>query len=148
METQECSICKKIFPLTLDYFSKHSTRGLDTYCKPCRRKKNKENYYKNKEKWNETSRKNKTKQRNRINEFKDPLSCLKCGESRNHLLDFHHIDPQKKKFQISQGERYGWEKIKKEIEKCVVLCSNCHRDFHYQEKENGTNIEKYLGFKL
>jgi hypothetical protein len=144
MEKQKCSICKNEFPATLDYFGKHTQRGLDTYCKPCRKSKTKSNYYKNKEKWNETSRKNKQKQRDKINEIKNNLSCLKCGETRNHLLDFHHKDPSKKDFQISQGERYGWKKIEKEIKKCIPLCSNCHRDFHYHEKMNNITLTEYI----
>lgn len=31
-----------------------------------------------------------------------------------------------------------------EIQKCILLCSNCHREFHYFEKENGITIEEYL----
>jgi len=144
MEKQICSKCKNEYPFTLDYFGKHKVRGLDTYCKTCRKATTKSNYYANKEKWNATTRRNKKLQRERINELKDSLLCLKCGENRNHLLDFHHIDPNQKDFQISQGEQYGWEKIKQEIDKCIVLCSNCHRDFHYQEKQSGIGIKEYL----
>ena len=144
MEKQICSKCKNEYPFTLDYFGKHKVRGLDTYCKTCRKAITKSNYYANKEKWNATTRRNKKLQRERINELKDSLLCLKCGENRNHLLDFHHIDPNQKDFQISQGERYGWEKIKQEIDKCIILCSNCHRDFHYQEKQSGIGIKEYL----
>lgn len=144
MEKQICSKCKNKYPFTLEHFGKHKVRGLDTYCKTCRRETTKANYYANKEMWNATTRRNKKLQRERINEIKDSLSCLKCGESRNHLLDFHHTDPSQKDFQISQGEQYGWKRIKQEIDKCIVLCSNCHRDFHYQEKENGITLEEYL----
>lgn len=144
METQKCSACKKSFPSTLEYFGKHGSRGLDTYCKDCRHEKSRQYYNSNKEKMKSQSRTWKKTQRQKINEYKDNCSCAKCGESRNWLLDFHHIDPSKKSFQISQGEAKGWEKIKKEIKKCVVLCSNCHRDFHYQEKENQITIQQYL----
>jgi len=144
METQKCSICKKSFPATLEYFGKHGTRGLDTYCKDCRHERTRQYYYNNKEKMKSQSRTWKKIQRQKINEYKDNCSCNKCGESRNWLLDFHHINPNKKSFQISQGETKGWKKVKKEIEKCVVLCSNCHRDFHYQEKENQITIQQYL----
>jgi len=64
--------------------------------------------------------------------------------TKKKLLDFHHIDPTQKDFQLSQGERYGWEKVQSEIEKCIVLCSNCHRDFHYLEKKDGISIEEYV----
>lgn len=144
MATQKCSICKTEHPATLEYFGKHGTRGLDTYCKPCRHERTKQYYHNNKEKMLSQSAAWKKIQKDKINEFKDSCSCLKCGESRNWLLDFHHTDPTKKDFQISQGERFGWMKVKKEIDKCVVLCSNCHRDFHYQEKTQNSNIQEYL----
>jgi len=144
MKTQKCSICKEEHPATLEYFGKHGTRGLDTYCSPCRHKKTRDYYHSHKEKMKSQSTEWKRVQRQKINELKDTLYCLKCNESRNHLLDFHHIDPIQKDFQISQGEAYGWEKVKQEIDKCVVLCSNCHRDFHYQEKQNNITLEEYL----
>ena len=144
MKTQKCSSCKQEHPATLEYFGKHKVRGLDTYCNDCRHKKTREYYYNNTKKMKSQSVEWKRIQRERINELKNSLSCLKCRENRNHLLDFHHVDPNQKDFQISQGERYGWERVKQEIDKCIVLCSNCHRDFHYQEKEKNITIEEYL----
>lgn len=145
-ELRYCKKCDSHKPLTKEYWHKRSSRkdGWEFYCKECVKKTTLANYNKNKEAWNKTTRKNKKLQRQRINEYKDSLSCSKCGESRNWLLDFHHQDPSQKDFQISQGERFGWEKVKNEIEKCIPLCSNCHRDFHYQEKKNNIDIKEYL----
>lgn len=75
--------------------------------------------------------------------------CEKCGESRLHLLDFHHLNKNEKIKGVGEFlRRYslikGFELAKKEIEKCILLCSNCHRDFHYLEKENGITTEEYL----
>lgn len=144
-----CKKCDSHKPQTEEYWHKRNSRkdGWEFYCKECVKKTTLINYNKNKKKWNETTQKNKKLQRQRIDEYKSPLSCEKCGESRNWLLDFHHKDPTQKSFQISQGERYGWEKVKEEIKKCIVLCSNCHRDFHYQEKNYKISIENYLVLK-
>jgi predicted HNH restriction endonuclease len=149
MGSKLCKSCNTEKPLTIEFWhkSKRKKDGWEYNCKECVKKRTLANYYANKEKWNKTTRKNKAKQRQRINEYKDTLSCSKCNESRNWLLDFHHPDPNEKEFQISQGERYGWEKVKKEIDKCIPLCSNCHRDFHYQEKQTGVSIEEYLNLK-
>ena len=143
---RKCTICKNIYPPTSDFFGKHrkSSSGLDTYCTSCRHEKTRQYYYNNKEKMQSQSIAWKKTQRDKINEIKNSCICLKCKENRNWLLDFHHIDPTKKDFQISQGEGYRWEKVQEEIDKCVVLCSNCHRDFHYQEKQIGITIDEYL----
>lgn len=58
--------------------------------------------------------------------------CQVCGyESCIQALDFHHLDPTKKSFGISaKGFSRSWEKIQKELEKCVLICANCHREIH------------------
>lgn len=57
--------------------------------------------------------------------------CSKCGYSKcNRALVFHHLDPAKKDFQISGSHSFAWEKIKTELDKCVLLCSNCHMELH------------------
>jgi hypothetical protein len=51
-------------------------------------------------------------------------------------LDFHHLDPTKKEFSISTKKCNAFgEEIKKELDKCILLCSNCHREEHYREKQ-------------
>lgn len=49
-------------------------------------------------------------------------------------LCFHHIDPSKKDFTISHSYGFGWARIKEEIDKCILLCNNCHCELHYNEK--------------
>jgi 5-methylcytosine-specific restriction endonuclease McrA len=58
--------------------------------------------------------------------------CMLCGYSRClEALDFHHRDPKKKDFGLSEGGiTRSWEKTKKEIEKCALICANCHREVH------------------
>lgn len=60
-------------------------------------------------------------------------ACRNCGYNRClQALDFHHIDEKSKLFGISHYNRKGItpEILQAEIDKCVVLCSNCHREFH------------------
>ena len=54
------------------------------------------------------------------------------GYSRSiNAFDFHHIDPSKKEFNISKVRRCKMnEKIKKELDKCILVCANCHREIH------------------
>lgn len=59
-------------------------------------------------------------------------SCQRCGYNRcKEALDFHHLDPSVKEFGLSKnGNTRNWEKVKEEIDKCQLLCSNCHREKH------------------
>ena len=58
--------------------------------------------------------------------------CQICGYDRYvGSLNFHHIDPASKEFGISQdGLTRSWERVKREIEKCILLCANCHAEVH------------------
>jgi hypothetical protein len=59
--------------------------------------------------------------------------CCKCGYNKcPWALDFHHIDPATKSFTISaDGFTRSFNKIKDELNKCILLCANCHREEHY-----------------
>lgn len=146
-EGRKCTICKIIYPESLEYFGKHKLnfKGLDTYCIICRKERGRQNYNKNKEKWNQTHSKTKLIKSQKIIEIKQNSNgCSKCQEKRYYLLDFHHIDPSTKIFQIGQGEAKGWKKVEDEIKKCILLCSNCHREFHYLEKLNNITVKEYI----
>jgi len=65
--------------------------------------------------------------------------CQVCGESRIHCLDLHHMDPTDKEYQIAKICS-GGANIKtliREASKCIVLCANCHRDLHFNERSPG-----------
>jgi len=59
-------------------------------------------------------------------------SCIMCGYNRcQRALSFHHLNPKEKDFDLSsRGLTRSWERIKKEIDKCVLLCANCHMEVH------------------
>ncbi len=95
--------------------------------------------------WDRDRKKKKTQERREfINEYKSKCSCSKCGETRSYVLDFHHMDPTQKLFEIGNASKYNIEKLKLELEKCITLCRNCHSEFHYLEKEQGITIENYI----
>ncbi len=58
--------------------------------------------------------------------------CAFCDYNRcQNALDFHHLDAKAKEFGISRdGITRSWEKTKKELDKCILVCSNCHREIH------------------
>lgn len=60
--------------------------------------------------------------------------CEVCGYKKCvEALEFHHLDPTVKDFSISRdGNTRSWDKVKEEIDKCILLCSNCHREAHVE----------------
>lgn len=63
-----------------------------------------------------------------LDNFKAGKCCVDCGFNKwPECLDFHHIDPGEKEFTISQSLTKSWARTLKEIDKCILLCANCHR---------------------
>lgn len=84
-----------------------------------------------------------TKNSNRVktwrNNTKDRIikafgsSCAVCGYSRcNNALELHHLDPTEKEFSFGgiRANPKSWDKIVVELRKCMLLCANCHREYH------------------
>ena len=62
--------------------------------------------------------------------------CVHCGLISDKLCvyDFHHLNPQEKEADPGSLLHYSWNRIQKELDKCILLCANCHRIEH--EKDN------------
>ena len=83
----------------------------------------------------EYRRAHKRRLKAKINAIKLELGCEICGYNEHvAALDFDHLDPSKKEFNIGVAaqESKGWGRIQAEIEKCRVLCANCHRIHTYE----------------
>jgi len=62
--------------------------------------------------------------------------CERCGYCKSkRALTFHHIDPSQKEFGISGNHSRSWESIKEELDKCMLLCMNCHMEVHEEIDE-------------
>jgi len=68
-----------------------------------------------------------------IQNMKNQLHCVDCGQRHPATLHFHHLNSEDKVFSISYAANRGFslDRIKKEIGKCIVLCANCHAIRHY-----------------
>ena len=66
-----------------------------------------------------------------IRNIKRLSGCVRCPERDARCLDFHHVR-NKKEATLSKMHNLGWSwaRIRKEISKCIVICSNCHRKEH------------------
>lgn len=139
--TKICSDCKE--EKSVEHFSwqKARKRYLSP-CKPCMVKRTTASRLKHYEAHQEREKRYNLKHKNLVNDWKSQ-GCRKCGEDRYWVIDAHHIDPATKLFEVSKARR-GIEITKKELKKCIPLCSNCHREFHYFEKKTGISIEEYV----
>ena len=89
-------------------------------------------HQKNKERRNFKLAEKRQERREVFYNYKKTLKCEYCGFSHPAALDFHHRNPKEKEFAIANQVPYKpLEFILKEIEKCVVLCSNYHRIEHH-----------------
>lgn len=60
-------------------------------------------------------------------------ACITCGYKRCFgALTFHHINDNEKEFTISGAECRSWKVLVKELKKCVLLCANCHQEYHHK----------------
>lgn len=125
---RKCNQTKEIYHFKVKYIK---TGKLQSYCIDCQRQYRKQHYEQNKEKYKKLIEKRKREIRDLYTDYKRNLRCSHCGEDESCCLEFHHRDNNKESNVSSMPfEGNSWESIKKEIDKCIVLCANCHRKEH------------------
>lgn len=69
-------------------------------------------------------------------ELKASLVCARCGEDHPACIVFHHRDPEAKEITVAIAVHQQWsiERIQREIDRCEVLCANCHIKHHAKER--------------
>lgn len=135
-----CSKCKVEKDESEFYNNKLNVDGLDYYCKNCRKKLSAiRNTPKAVKEYADSNR-----------EFVESLktNCIKCGEDRPWVIQFHHVDYHDKEFDVTQVGTRSRASIWKEASKCVCLCSNCHDEFHHFFGKHPTDpvdaLDKYM----
>lgn len=73
--------------------------------------------------------------------------CISCGEKEFFKLTFHHRNVNEKEFEFSNQRWMRWSLLKIELDKCDLLCQNCHRELHYNLKDNERRQEKLTYLK-
>jgi hypothetical protein len=92
-------------------------------------------YQNNKAKVLATTKASVKKYKEQWRSFKATLSCVKCGQNHPATLDFHHIDSSTKEASVNKLIKYrAFKRAMEEVKKCVVLCANCHRIHHHDER--------------
>lgn len=162
-DTKLCRKCNIEKPLSEFSKNKNKADGLDYYCKSCRkeyylqnkehiRQKTKEYYYSDIDNSREYHRKYKKSKYQISKEYREKLinslktPCVKCGESRLCVIQFHHVNSNDKTKPVTS---YGsLEGMREEAKKCVCLCANCHMEFHYlygtKKGDKQKQLEEYL----
>ena len=137
---RQCRVCKCIAntqeDLLLFKTCTNMKYGKDTICKKCGAEQTRLIAQRNPKRQVEV-----TKQRVRANKIKAVNylggECAACGikyDGTNAVIfDFHHLIPADKEMHPTKALRLSWDNLIKEISKCALLCSNCHRLEHKQE---------------
>lgn len=124
----------------LEFSLKSKTTGQrSTICKPCHRLYTKQHYKSNKTKYISRAKlrhpNDIARNRKFITDYKKQHSCKFCQESDYRCLDFHHLDQSIKHYNLSRMLHNSITTIQSEIDKCILICSNCHRKLHYPNSD-------------
>lgn len=121
-DTKCCPKCKATKLLT-EFYNRRGKEGSSCYCKLCC--------------VGQTTIRHRNFKQKAV-DYKGG-QCIECGYNKYiGALDFHHLDPTKKDFNLGGFKsKILSDVIKKELDKCVLLCANCHREVH-------GNIKKLL----
>jgi hypothetical protein len=114
-KTKHCPRCDTIKSIS-DFYKNHCTKdGLSTWCRQCQNLSDSGRYNKRKE---------------TIINYKGN-KCVFCGYNKCiKALEFHHKNPSNKEFSISSFHNSNLDALKREIDKCNLLCRNCHAEQH------------------
>ena len=128
---KKCAKCKKEKEYSEFAFKNKEKEWLQPYCRSCQKEYRKNHYEQNKAKYLDLIYKRREDIRQQYKKWKSLQECSLCGENEAVCLDFHH-ELDNKERNVSELINYGrsWKSIKKEIDKCIVVCSNCHRKIH------------------
>ena len=148
---KKCSKCGEENPATPEVFSRQEAAidGFHAWCKECCSAYSSVRFQTLSEQESFRERKAEEK-RVRGRKYKKLLiehfggKCVTCGYDRCPAgFDFHHIIPEEKEFSIGQScGNFAYERLLKEAEKCMLLCSNCHRELHYNESEESSEVDR------
>lgn len=85
-----------------------------------------------KSKVNERQRKNRRAKKQALVDYLGG-KCSMCGYDKClGALEFHHLDPNEKEFSVALIKDKSLDELKQEADKCILVCSNCHKEIHYK----------------
>lgn len=82
----------------------------------------------------------------RMVDYKGGGACVLCGYSKClRAMDFHHLDPSSKRFNIASSHNRSWESLRLELDKCILICSNCHFEIEADAGRSRRRIDDPAG---
>lgn len=102
----------------------------------------KEYYLKNKTRYQESTKRKRLRNQQFIADYKSTRSCSSCPENHPACLVFHHTSNDKEGAIADVIYDWGLERLKAEVAKCILLCSNCHAKLHYNLDYTTTGIKE------
>lgn len=126
----KCCRCKQVKEDEEFTKCKSCKNGLSYYCKPCAkkaRKRCKVNIPKRREKGRANQEKTKVRNRRYVWDYLQTHPCVVCGETDAIVLEFDHLGNKKDSISRMMNSGQSIKMIQQEIDKCQVLCSNCHK---------------------
>lgn len=136
-----CSKCKEDFPIGTYPNQKSSRDGKNPMCRTCFRQYHRDIYAnskKRKEDIRKNNKKNREAVRSWVREVKLTSGCTDCGYNEHSAaLEFDHINDDKE-FNVSQmlSGTYSRKRIQEEMDKCEIVCANCHAIRTYQRSHD------------
>lgn len=130
-----CNHCNKTKPYSEFYSRQRKTKiSYGYYCISCHLEKMRANYKGDSDKYKDRAKTARKKFRKFVIAQKQK-PCADCGVQYPHyVMDFDHLEPSKKSFNVGTWRNQSMEKVVEEIAKCELVCSNCHR-----ERTHGTS---------
>lgn len=126
--TKICCACKDEKDLDEFNLNKGKKDGHNAMCSLCHKEYVKNHYHAHRREYCARVKAFKAEKRIKMYQYLSDKKCVDCGENDPLVLDFDHRDKSKKERGIAEMLRKNsWENILREIEKCEIRCSNCHR---------------------
>ena len=116
-DTKRCPKCEQVKDIDLFYIQDKSTNKVSSYCKDCTK---------------QCAKQRKVSTRAEILTYYGN-QCVKCGYNKcSAALEFHHKDANQKDPNYDKFRQLSFnDKLKSELDKCDLLCANCHREAHH-----------------
>lgn len=138
---KQCSTCKE--NLAVEHFHKNKSKadGRHHCCKQCQRNYYRKHYASNKEQYLARNKRTRKRRQARMLQQKANTPCSDCGGTFHpFIMEYDHRDPSTKNFSIGSIHKNAGRKLAEELEKCDLVCANCHKMRTFRRHSQNPNF--------